>query len=256
MTKDTIAVINGHEYKYRYNPESKQMDYLGPVGEDAPPLSEEQFRVEIAQVQARLDDAWRWMATSRQSLNALLDLHWDNQAPADYIRRLAQSGNLGAPDSFGFNSVYWEEPKVNEVMIQPDKKFKVARRRNIEFEGTGQAPTGYEWVHIKDEEVFHQKPVSHKDYCYAGAKIEVPPHLVPVLHQMSGSIQYDPLKKEVTARCHALVKNAVTLKAVEDLVAGQIDPKKAGKEYGKRIKSNAPTGKFWYPRSDLKKKAL
>jgi hypothetical protein len=43
MSKDSIAVINGHEYKYRYNPETKGMDYLGPVG-DAPPLSQEQFR--------------------------------------------------------------------------------------------------------------------------------------------------------------------------------------------------------------------
>jgi hypothetical protein len=44
MSKDSIAVINGHEYKYRYNPETKLMDYLGPVGEDAPPLSEAKFR--------------------------------------------------------------------------------------------------------------------------------------------------------------------------------------------------------------------
>jgi hypothetical protein len=43
MSKDSIAVINGHEYKYKYNPESKQMDYLGPVG-DAPPLTQERFR--------------------------------------------------------------------------------------------------------------------------------------------------------------------------------------------------------------------
>jgi hypothetical protein len=43
MSKDSIAVINGHEYKYRYNPETKGMDYLGPVG-DAPPLSQEEFQ--------------------------------------------------------------------------------------------------------------------------------------------------------------------------------------------------------------------
>jgi hypothetical protein len=43
MSKDSIAVINGHEYKYRWNSESKEMDYLGPVG-DSPPLSESLFR--------------------------------------------------------------------------------------------------------------------------------------------------------------------------------------------------------------------
>jgi hypothetical protein len=43
MSKDSIAVINGHEYKYRWNSESKEMDYLGPVG-DAPPLTQEEFK--------------------------------------------------------------------------------------------------------------------------------------------------------------------------------------------------------------------
>jgi hypothetical protein len=41
MSKDTIALINGHEYKYRWN--GSEMDYLGPVG-DAPSLTESQFR--------------------------------------------------------------------------------------------------------------------------------------------------------------------------------------------------------------------
>jgi hypothetical protein len=43
MSKDSIAVINGHEYKYRWNGETKEMDYLGPVG-DSPSLTETQFR--------------------------------------------------------------------------------------------------------------------------------------------------------------------------------------------------------------------
>jgi hypothetical protein len=43
MPKDSIAVINGNEYKYRYNPETKLMDYRGPVG-DSPPLTEAKFR--------------------------------------------------------------------------------------------------------------------------------------------------------------------------------------------------------------------
>jgi hypothetical protein len=55
MTKESIALINGHEYKYRYNPETKLMDYLGPVG-DAPPLTEVIFRkAMVRQVQIRQD---------------------------------------------------------------------------------------------------------------------------------------------------------------------------------------------------------
>jgi hypothetical protein len=46
MTKDSIALINGHEYKYKYNPDTKTMDYLGPVG-DAPPLTEREFNLTV-----------------------------------------------------------------------------------------------------------------------------------------------------------------------------------------------------------------
>jgi hypothetical protein len=48
MTKESIATINGHDYRYRYNQETKLMDYLGPVG-DAPSLSQEQFRKAMVQ---------------------------------------------------------------------------------------------------------------------------------------------------------------------------------------------------------------
>jgi hypothetical protein len=43
MSKDSIALINGHEYKYRYNKESGGMDYLGPVG-DAPAITQREFQ--------------------------------------------------------------------------------------------------------------------------------------------------------------------------------------------------------------------
>lgn len=46
MTKDSIAVINDHEYKYRWDRESKKMLYRGPVG-NAPLLSQDQFRTAV-----------------------------------------------------------------------------------------------------------------------------------------------------------------------------------------------------------------
>jgi hypothetical protein len=52
MSKDSIAMINGHEYKYQYNPETKLMDYKGPVG-DAPPLTQEQFQEEMKRFSQR-----------------------------------------------------------------------------------------------------------------------------------------------------------------------------------------------------------
>jgi hypothetical protein len=54
MSKDSIALINGHEYKYRYNPETKGMDYLGPVGE-APALTQEEFLRVMAEKEIKVE---------------------------------------------------------------------------------------------------------------------------------------------------------------------------------------------------------
>jgi hypothetical protein len=43
MSKESIVLINGHEYRYQWNPQSKAMEYLGPVG-NAPSISQEQFQ--------------------------------------------------------------------------------------------------------------------------------------------------------------------------------------------------------------------
>jgi len=39
---DNIVTINNNQYRYRYNPDTKATEYLGPVG-DSPPISEEHF---------------------------------------------------------------------------------------------------------------------------------------------------------------------------------------------------------------------
>nr|QBK89235.1 MAG: hypothetical protein LCMiAC02_03300 [Mimivirus LCMiAC02] len=46
------------------------------------------------------------------------------------------------------------------------------------------------------------------------------------------------MKQEATARCHYLVKNAVSLGFVQDVVFGKIKKEDARKEYGRRILSN------------------
>jgi hypothetical protein len=39
---DSIVNISGHQYRYRYNPDTGKTEYKGPVG-DAPALTEEEF---------------------------------------------------------------------------------------------------------------------------------------------------------------------------------------------------------------------
>ena len=91
---------------------------------------------------------------------------------------------------------------------------------------------------IKDEEITHTKPVKHIDFVYSTRPIRVPADKVGVLAKASGSIIVDQLKEEVTARCHYLIKNAVTLGFVEDVVSGRIPDEEARAEYARRIINN------------------
>ena len=104
-------------------------------------------------------------------------------------------------------------------------------------------------VWIVDESIPHEFPAPHSDYVYSSMKIQVPNELLEILGHVSGSIIYDGLKKEVTARCGSLYANAATLGFVRDLVDGKIKMNKdqAKKEYSARIKSK-PLPE-WYPNS-------
>ena len=97
---------------------------------------------------------------------------------------------------------------------------------------------GFTKVWVIDESVAHDFPVPHKDFVYSTRTIKVPPALVGKLAAVTGSIMVDGLKREVTARCGMLIKNAVTLGFVEDVVRGKI---KTGlkAEYARRIKGDS-----------------
>jgi len=95
-------------------------------------------------------------------------------------------------------------------------------------------------VVVMDESVTHTFPMKHRDYCYSTRKLVVPPKFATLLAGVTGSIIIDGLKKEVTARCGMLVKNAVTLGFVEDVIKGKVPNSlpRAKKEYARRIISN------------------
>jgi hypothetical protein len=77
--------------------------------------------------------------------------------------------------------------------------------------------------------------------------IDVPADMLDTLGHVTGSIIYDGLKKEVTARCGDLYANAATLGFVKDMVDGKVstDFEEAKKEYANRIQE-APLPD-WYP---------
>ena len=62
-----------------------------------------------------------------------------------------------------------------------------------------------------DEDVKHCVPRPHHDYFYSSVRFFVPKDKVCQVLKISGSLNYDGLKKELTARCGAIGANYATL---------------------------------------------
>ncbi len=132
--------------------------------------------------------------------------NFDHDDAAQYGKVLLK--NFGEPDEFSRSYMVWYD-----IM-----SFKL--------------------VCLKDESVPHNFPEAHRDFVYGVIDIDVPPEWHSVFAEVTGSIIIDGLKGEVWARCGSLGANAVTLKYVEDAVAGEVtqDPDVAKEEYGRRIR--------------------
>ena len=153
------------------------------------------------------------MKSFKQHITEEFYSKWKNKEPKKWAKRYVEV--FGSPDETGRNYAKWDD---------------IAN-----FGG----PTV-----IKDEEISHELPVKHIDFVYSTRSIKVPAKKVGVLAKSSGSIIVDQLKEEVTARCHYLIKNAVTLGFVEDVVANKISDNEARDEYARRIKNNITPD--WY----------
>ena len=108
---------------------------------------------------------------------------------------------------------------------------------------------GFKKIYIVDESIPHGFPGEHRDFVYSTREMQVPPELHEDFAKVTGSIIIDGLKGEVTARCGALIKNAVTLGFVEDVLSGKTKPTKD--EYAKRINNDIVPD--WY-RDTMKEK--
>ena len=69
-------------------------------------------------------------------------------------------------------------------------------------------------IELKDEYIAHCAPAKHHDFLYSYVKIYVPPEKLSEIQSISGSVNYDPLKHELFARCSSFAANFATLKTV------------------------------------------
>ena len=116
---------------------------------------------------------------------------------------------------------------------QPDEVTETM----LKWNSLGSFGKGERETYIIDESIPHAFPKPHRDYVYTVMNIKVPSDMLDTLGHVTGSIIYDGLKEEVTARCGSLYANAATLGFVRDMVEGKVTTDKDGakKEYADRI---------------------
>ena len=71
---------------------------------------------------------------------------------------------------------------------------------------------------LRDEAIKHSLPKPHIDYLYSHVKMYISPDKLNAVQTISGSIGYDPLKKEVFARCGSFSANFATLRTMFDVL--------------------------------------
>lgn len=96
---------------------------------------------------------------------------------------------------------------------------------------------------LRDEYVSHCVPRNHHDYFYSSVKFFIPKERVFDVLKISGSINYDGLKKLLTARCASIEANIATLYLGMMVGAGKmtIAQVKKGDLYAKHIRGEAET---------------
>ena len=132
----------------------------------------------------------------------------------------------------------WKYPLPKKTIIQYFFNFGFpynVGKDSVTWKNIG----GFDTTWVLDERIKHTHPMDHIDFVYSTLKIPgIKPEHVCIISQATGSIFIDMLKEEATARCHYLVKNAVSLGFVQDVVEGKITMEDSREEYGRRILNN------------------
>ena len=169
----------------------------------------------------------------------LLYLTWKHSLPKETITKYIL--NFGLPYDVGKDSVIWKNIAGFDITWVLDEQIKHTHPiDHIDFVYSTLRIPGIKPEHVciisqATGSIF----IDHIDFVYSTIKVPgIEPEHVCIISQATGSIFIDLLKQEATARCHYLVKNAVSLGFVQDVVDGKITMEQSREEYGRRILNN------------------
>lgn len=113
-------------------------------------------------------------------------LAWHNKDAANYVNKMMEK--YGMPSS-----------------VDPTPGGIVIWKKNLLLN------TPFDRIEIRDESIPHVYPFPHNDFVYAFVNYDVAPSKFLEVTSVSGSITYDPLKKQLRARCGSMEANIATL---------------------------------------------
>lgn len=131
--------------------------------------------------------------------NANNSLKWENQNAIKHYQYFVKDfGKPTATAKERYGMALWTKDNMNDKYLDNDNIF-------------------YEHL-IRDEDVQHNCPAKHTDFIYSYLQLYVPPKKVPSVLSLSGSVNYDALKRLLSARCGSIEANIATLKLLLDIL--------------------------------------
>lgn len=195
----------------------------------------------IEKIKGFFTDAFNWLKSVWQTvgdkLSGLVSSVDQAQPLVDQMKTLLGQVTTGASKKTAADVSEWEHDDAKSYVETLTEEF--GEPSSIGKDGAvWQDIAGFKEVIVKDESIAHDKPGEHKDFVYSTMDIKTTPEDVANLAKASSSIIVDQLKGEVTARCGALLKNAVTLGFAQKVVDGEVDVENIEDAYAEAIKAN------------------
>jgi hypothetical protein len=149
-------------------------------------------------------------------------MEWQHATPKEYYNHLVEL--IGKPSIISLKKgglALWLKGDLDKV-----KFFGI--------------PNCFEEILLRDEAIQHRCPAKHDDFLYSYVYVDIGPDILPIIHSISGSVSYDPLKKLLAARCGSIEANIATLKLCTDILTDKLDTNEyynIAPLYGSLIKS-------------------
>ncbi len=175
-----------------------------------------------------------------------LDMEMETIPPVEWINKPHPSGKYGPTNPAERLSDVITELGPPDLMDPTKGGVAIWKESTLKTRGKC-----WKRVEIHDEQIPHMQPAPHTDFLYTWYKIAIPPHRINDVRALSKSVTYDPLKKEIRARCHFMGANKATLLLAMYIVTGKMTLAEAKTHYGPYIMATVEGTKTYDPKAEF-----